>query len=197
MAGSYCLTEQRVSVILRNQRKLALQLAACPAIVLRAARMAKAARLPANHSRWLKRAGLGCAIFSFWLASACQTSCGTNNYQDPVPYVDGKKWTDENGDQVYESTALDGEWLDFPGGRTFRLVHNFGNPTIKDLRMQIAFSSTPMRGDKADVAFATGDVAVVEKVEPDALVIRNNTCSEQYIYVKITAPPPLAADAGE
>ena len=132
---------------------------------------------------------------SLWLTSACQTSCGTNNYKDPVYYVDGKTRT-EGDHQVYESTPINGEWLDFPGGRTFRLVHNFRNPNITTLTLQIAFSSTPMTGDAGDVAFATGDVAVVEKMEPNALVIRNNTCSEQYLYVKITAPPPLPGDAG-
>ncbi len=159
--------------------------------------MAKAAPFSANHSLWFKRAGFGCAVFSFWLTSACQTSCGTNNNKDPLPYVDGKKWTDVDGDQVYESTPLNGEWLDFPGGRTFRLIHNLHNPTIKGLTMQIAFSAVPMSGDAGDVAFATGDVAVVEKVEPDAIVVRNNTCSEQFLRVQIVAPPPLEADAGE
>ena len=157
--------------------------------------MAQKARRRALQTRMLRWVAIGCGSLSLWLTSACQTSCGTNNYKDPVLYVDGRTRT-EGDHQVYESTPINGEWLDFPGGRTFRLVHNFHNPNITTLTLQIAFSSTPMTGDAGDIAFATGDVAVVEKMEPNALVIRNNTCSEQFLYVKITAPPPQPDDAG-
>ena len=83
-----------------------------------------------------------------------------------------------------------GEWLDFPGNRRFLLVHNLHTPPeFTSVQMYIAFSSNPFPGDgdAGDVAPATGDVAVVEKMNSDELQIYNDTCSEQYIYVRIKA----------
>jgi hypothetical protein len=62
--------------------------------------------------------------------------------------------------------------------------------------MYVAFSSNPVSNDAGEVALASGAVAVVEKIDRDAIQIRNDTCSEQYLYVKITAPI-VDPDAGE
>jgi len=141
-----------------------------------------------------KLLGIGCAAFFFWLASACQTSCGINNHQEAVRYVDGQTYT-EGQFRVYESTPLNGEWLYFPGNRRFRLEHNLRTSNVSSLLMAVAFSSHPVSGDAGEFALATGDVAVVEKIDADSLQIRNDTCSEQYVYVKVTSPI-TAADAG-
>lgn len=149
-------------------------------------------------SRWFHSlVGVGSCISLFWLTSACQTSCANNNTQ-PIKYVDGKTTT--NGStRTYESTSWNGEWLDFPGNRRFLLVHNLHTPPeFTSVQMYIAFSSNPFPGDgdAGDVAPATGDVAVVEKMNSDELQIYNDTCSEQYIYVRIKADL-AAADAGQ
>jgi hypothetical protein len=122
-----------------------------------------------------------------WLASACQTSCGNGN-QQPVLYVDGKTHTDGSL-RVYETTPFDGEWLDFPSYRRFQLQHNLGTKDYTPV-LYIAFDNYPVPANSdagGDVAIASGDVAVIDDIEPNSLSIRNATCSEQYLYVKITA----------
>ena len=143
--------------------------------------------------RWLRSlAGVACGLATFWLTSACQTSCA-NNDQQPIRYVDGTTRT-VGTQRVYESTPFNGEWLHFPGNRRFLLTHTLGTTPYSSLMMFIAFDSHPISGDAGDVAIATGDVAVVERIEPDSLQIRNDTCSEQYLYVKATAE--IDPDAG-
>ena len=125
----------------------------------------------------------------FWLTTACQTSCGNSN-QQPLPYVDGITHTTTNGtEQIYETTPYDGEWLDFQSYRRFRLIHKL-ETTNYSIDARIAFSSNPVPKDSdasSDVAFASGDVVVVEQINADSLQVRNDTCSQQYLYVRLTA----------
>ena len=149
--------------------------------------------------RWFySLVSVGSCICLFWLTSACQTSCHNNNTQ-PIRYVDGRKLRSIST-QVYESTPFDGEWLDFQGGRRFLFQHNLNSFPYLSMTMYIAFSSNPIPadGDAGDVALATGDVAVVEKMNANQLQLYNDTCSEQYLYVRITAdlPQPDAGIAG-
>jgi len=144
-----------------------------------------------------RRVGIACAAFSFWLTSACQTSCGVNSNQAAVKYVDGKTHL-EGPLRIYESTPVHGEWLYFPGNRRFLLEHNL-HTTNYNTFMYVAFSSHPLPGDAAvdtagNAAVASGDVAIVEQVNEDSIQLRNDTCSEQYLYVKLTVP--VDSDAG-
>jgi hypothetical protein len=133
----------------------------------------------------------GC-LAVFWLTSACQTSCA-NNDQQPIKYVDGRTYV-RDSTRYYESTPWNGEWLHFPGNRRFLLHTGLGTTDYTNLAMFIAFDSHPINADAGDVAVATGDVAVVERIDADDLQLRNDTCSEQYLYVKIAAP--VDVDAG-
>jgi hypothetical protein len=137
-----------------------------------------------------------CGGFSiFWLTSACQTSCASSN-QQPIDYVDGKTHT-EGSLRIYETTPLNGEWLHFPSNRRFRFEHNLHTTSYTPV-IYVAFGSHPIPTDmdaSGDVAVATGDVAIIEQINPDSLMIRNDTCSEQYLYVKIIAPN-VTPDAG-
>ncbi len=151
---------------------------------------------PIRSARLGSVRSLACVCVSFlffWLTSACQTSCGNSN-QQPIKYVDGKTHV-EGTSRIYESTPYTGEWLDFPSYRRFQLVHNLCTVDYTPV-MYIAFSSNPAPNDAGgDVAIASGDVALIENLGPNSLQIVNDTCSEQYLYVRITAPV-MASDAG-
>src|ERR1700690_1669805 len=143
---------------------------------------------PCHKLRSLRALAVVCGSFLvFWLTSACQTSCGNSN-QQPIKYVDGKTHTTD-GQRIYETTPFDGEWLHFPSYRRFSLVHDLCTMDYTPF-MLIAFDShpIPLDGDAGDVAIASGDVAIVENVTPTTFQIRNDTCSEQYLYVRLTAP---------
>ena len=121
----------------------------------------------------------------FWLTSACQTSCGKSD-QQPVLYVDGKTHID-GSDRIYETTPRESEWLHFPSSRRFLLQHNLGTTDYAPL-IFIAFDSHPVTSisdASDDVAIASGDVAIIEKMGCNQMLIRNDTCSEQYLYVRL------------
>ena len=171
----------------------------CTPIMLRAIRMARSGTSERSVTKlWLRTVGgVGAGLLTLWLTNACQTSCN-NNHTGPISYVDGKITT-SGSTRTYESTPWDGEWLDFPGNRRFLLEHGLHiPPQFTSVQMYIAFNSNPIPtdGDAGDVAPATGDVAVVEKMTDTQLQIYNDTCSEQYIYVRIKGDIP-ESDAGQ
>lgn len=152
--------------------------------------------VPWHKLRSLRTLAVVCGSFSiFWLTSACQTSCGNSN-QQPIPYVDGKTHL-EGFLRIYETTPRDGEWLHFPSNRRFLLQHNLGTTDYNPLIL-IAFNSHPVASisdASDDVAIASGDVAIIEKVGCNQMLIRNDTCSEQYLYVRLNTSV-IAPDAG-
>lgn len=153
--------------------------------------------VPWHKLRTLRALAVVCGSFlMFWLTSACQTSCASGN-QQPIKYVDGKIRTDGSL-RIYETTPINGEWLHFPSNRRFLLMHKLETIDYTSMVVYVAFDSHPVPIDQdasADLAIATGDVAIIEQMKSDSLLIRNDTCSEQYLYVRITAPN-VTPDAG-
>jgi hypothetical protein len=83
----------------------------------------------------------------------------------------------------------------FPAARTITFQHGLGSvPTTPDI--MLAFS------DHGSLAPGSGNEDIVECMDDDVIQIKNNTCSEFYIWVAlqgsgIHAPPcPIDADGG-
>jgi hypothetical protein len=131
-------------------------------------------------------------LLSFCFASACRTSCGTGN-QTPIVYADGLR----NDSHTYESTAYEGEWLHYPSQRRFEFPHNLGT-TNYQIQAFVAFSARPVASDGlsiSDIAVASGDILVIEQKTENTLRVRNDTCSEEYLHIRVTADP-TDTDAG-
>jgi hypothetical protein len=109
-----------------------------------------------------------------------------------VTYRDGITSADQH---TYESTRYDGEWLHYPANRRFEFPHKLGS-TNYDIQAFVAFSSRPnVNGGngRSDIAVAAGDIMVIERKTQDSLIVRNDTCSEEFLYVRLVAYP---SDAG-
>jgi hypothetical protein len=133
-------------------------------------------------------AGLSC----FCLASACDTSCASGN-QPLITYRDGVTSADQ---RTYESTPYDGEWLHYPANRRFEFPHHL-NTANYDIQAFVAFGSHPDVADgsgRSNIAVAAGDILVIEGKTATSLVVRNDTCSEEFLYVRLVATSP--SDAG-
>lgn|GEM_PF-2093264 len=124
--------------------------------------------------------------------SGCQTSCAAGN-QEVIRYSEGI-----NADSLtYESTPYTGEWLHYPSNRRFVFPHKLGTADY-EVQAFIAFNSRPVGADGSsvsDIAIAAGAILIVEQKTEELLQIRNDTCSEQYLYVKLYAHPS-ESDAG-
>lgn len=99
---------------------------------------------------------------------------------------------------TYETTAYDGEWLHFPSNRRFDFKHNLGTTNYSIAASYVSFSSRPVPADgesATDISQAAGDMMIIEKRDANDLVVRNDTCSELYLYLKLRTDMNLP-DAG-
>ncbi len=141
-----------------------------------------------------RRRGLSIRVLAvaLWLvpafgitSSGCETSCGEKG-GDPVLYTEGSL-EEIDGRRVYSTTSFDGVWLHFPSERQFRLRHNLGTEDYTPVAY-VALQPNPAESeDSGEFAHAAGNEAVFESITADELVVRNATCSEFYLLVRIEA----------
>lgn len=113
-------------------------------------------------------------------------ACDTTN-QAPIEYREGI--TTEAGPLwIYESTAVNDDWLHFPPGRIYDLFHGLpGIPQTWDADVSFKSRLDP-GGDSGtsqnpnNAAPAAGNQVVVDaKWGPNIVRIRNDTCAEVYV----------------
>jgi hypothetical protein len=105
---------------------------------------------------------------------------------------------------TWESNALDGPWLDFPGQRTwvFEMRDLGGRAPEKNI---LAYISAAELGGSS-FAVASGNLAELIAAGPGRLVVRNGVCADYFLRLVVEAapnppdpeatPPPPADDAG-
>jgi hypothetical protein len=123
---------------------------------------------------------------------ACGAQCDKDPNEPPVVFKDG---TTDQAAHVYMSSPnvrdpFAGPWLDFPPGRTYRFPHHLGG-VPRDEVVWFAFSPNP-----TSWVTAAGNQATFERGPPDSVDLRNDTCSDVFIMVKLADPSIVARDAG-
>src|SRR5262245_58908315 len=107
--------------------------------------------------RWLL-----CTAFAGGLALGCSPPCSTST-SEAVTYDGG---TTAGG--VYESSAIDGQYLHFPGGRRYSLRHELGvKPQI--VNIYVAFEEFPLKEN--NISEASGNQAVIEIVDSEVVQV--------------------------
>ena len=126
------------------------------------------------------------------LLSACGT-CDTRG-QQPIEYRGGESHT--AGDLPwpwYETSAAGGEYLHFPAGRRFDLMHGLGR-TPEKFTSYVSFQRVPGSEDDSgeentgNFAEAAGNMVVYECLDEERVRVRNDTCAEFYLRVVLEAP---------
>lgn len=135
-------------------------------------------------------------------ATACGSQCDRHPDEAPVNFTAGR--VDQSA-HVYMSSPdaehpFVGPWLDFPPGRTYRFEHHLGGYP-RDVRVWFAFSPNPVplpNGTGAASGFVpgAGNQATFQYVDADHVDIRNDTCSDVFIMVRIADPILASSDAG-
>jgi hypothetical protein len=124
-------------------------------------------------------------------ASGCG-SCKTRG-QEPVEFREAEP-TDDG--LYYETSEPFGEYLHFPPGRTFDLIHGLiGTPST--VTSYIAFKRTIEQGDEGNTgnyAESAGNQVVVECQDVERVRVRNDTCAELYLRVVLEANPNLSQE---
>ena len=120
-------------------------------------------------------------------ATGC-IGCKTRG-QAPVEFRDGKPIDEER--TVYETSAAFGEYLHFPPGRTYDLIHGLVNtPHVID--SYIAFKRVIEQGDEGQTgnyAEGAGNLMVVECQDMERVRVRNDSCADLYLRVVLEASP--------
>lgn len=131
--------------------------------------------------RWLLLAAVASSV-----VFGCSPPCETSD-TEAVTYDGG---TTANG--VYESSAIDGQYLHFPGGRRYALRHGLGTkPQLVDV--YVAFEEYPLKQN--NISPAAGNQAVIEVVDTEIVQLRNDTCDDLYLRVVASGSSPTDAGA--
>jgi hypothetical protein len=126
------------------------------------------------------------------LAAGCG-SCDTGG-QTPIEYRGGKNNLVEGepppDTRVYETSEPFGEYLHFPAGRRYDLIHGLGVAPRAPLAF-LSFERIPGEASKDDntgnFAQASGNQFVVECIDEERVRVRNDTCAEGYLRVELIA----------
>ena len=133
-------------------------------------------------------AWLSCLALLF-AASGCG-SCKTRG-QEPIEYRDADP-TDDG--LYYETSAAFGEYLHFPPGRTYDLIHGLVTAPY-EVTSFIAFNREIKQGgdgNTGNYAESAGNQVVVECQDTERVRVRNDTCAEFYLRVILKANPELS-----
>jgi hypothetical protein len=134
------------------------------------------------------RQALSVAAFGAFIAAvtACSPPCQTAD-TDPVRFKDGK--ADPSGTN-YESSAMSGPYLHFPGGRRYQLEHH--------LKRAPFVVQTYLSFDESGGSFSesAGNQTVIDFVDDQIIQVRNDTCAEFWLRVTAIASDEAIGDAG-
>ncbi len=112
------------------------------------------------------------------LLSGC--GCGKENDRTVV-FADGLVVGNE-----YQSSAVEGPWLHFPGGRRYHLIHFLGAAPTR-YEAYLAFEEY----DPSEFTIGTGNSARFREVNDEYLVVENDTCAGFYLRVVASIPGSL------
>lgn len=110
----------------------------------------------------------------------CKTQCGATD-ETPVLYADGLVTPTASG-QIYMTTPYDGTWLHFPSQRRFILRHHLGTSSYS-VDIYLSFHSRPL--EKGGLSEPAGNEAIIERLDEHEIVVRNDTCAEFYLLVRL------------
>ena len=138
------------------------------------------------------RAARGVWLASFLLTAGCGKLCDRDPNEPPVSYADGTVVNAGTPDATYETSGWPGPYLAFPPGRTYRITHGLGACPIK-VDGYFAFDVLPVAGSNAGKQPSGsvpggGNQFTIERVTPDTLDVRNDTCSD--VRLRIVASDP-------
>lgn len=138
------------------------------------------------------------AVLAVALSAIALPNCGSqcDRHPDEPPVVFSEGVADPSA-HVYMSSPdaenpWNGPWLDFPPGRTYRFVHHLGG-VPRDIQVWFAFNPQPLKasqgaGSSSGATWAAGNQGTLQEATADHVDIRNDTCSEVYVFVRIAEP---------
>jgi len=116
----------------------------------------------------------GGVLVALW-TTACGTTCDREGDHEDIPFEGGS--VNASG-TVYETSDWTGPLLHFPAGRRYLLdVHGLrSRPEL--VNTYVAFEERP-----DNLSESAGNQVVIEAVDTEVVVVRNDTCAEFFLRV--------------
>lgn len=115
-------------------------------------------------------------------ASTCDVSPESN---PPADYRGGGLVETEDGAKIYETSAADGQHLNFSAGTQYRIYHQLG---ARPLLVQpwVSFSSTGIKG--GNEAPPAGNMTEILDINDEFILIRNDSCGDYWLRLVAAHP---------
>lgn len=156
------------------------------------------------------------AVAAAFAAPAFTTACTTHQCDSDFVNIDQAtdasvgelEMLDDAGLALWESSPVDGTWIDYPGQRTYFFSLP---PFFTPLQPPVALVSTnPAPNEPGDgggnYTLAAGQLAVFGPFVNGGFLVSNQSCAEYYLYISVLGtyappapapPPPDDAGAGD
>ncbi len=136
---------------------------------------------------WADLALTGALALAISLVGGCDaTSCDTAPESNPPSdFKDGQLVTSSDGTVVFQTSAPDGQHLNFSAGTQYRVYHRLeGRPLL--VQPWVSFSSTGTKG--GNEAVPAGNMTEILDVNDQFIQIRNNSCGDYWLRLVATHP---------
>jgi hypothetical protein len=102
---------------------------------------------------------------------------------------------------LWESTPVDGIWLDFPKQRAWIFdLHDLGGRVPQVIVPYVSAQADPNHEPGANFTIAAGNLAEISGVQNDQVIIHNGTCADYFLRLTVEAAPrattPSTTDSG-
>lgn len=91
---------------------------------------------------------------------------------------------------LYESSPIDGVWLDFPKQRAWIFdLHDLGDRVPQVITPYVSAQADPNHEPGGNFAVAAGNLAEISGVTKGQVVVHNGTCADYFLRVTVQAAP--------
>jgi hypothetical protein len=102
---------------------------------------------------------------------------------------------------LWESTPIDGVWLDFPKQRAWIFdLHDLGDRVPQVIVPYVSAQADPNHEPGGNFTIAAGNLAEISGVQNDQVIIHNGTCADYFLRLTVEAAPrattPSTPDSG-
>ena len=90
----------------------------------------------------------------------------------------------------WESTPIDGKWIDFPKARFWIFdLKDLGDRVPVDIHPYVSAQPDPNHDEGGNFAIAAGNLAEISQVDKGRVVIHNGTCADYSMRLYVRAAP--------
>jgi hypothetical protein len=115
-------------------------------------------------------------------ASTCDVSPESN---PPADYRGGGLVETQDGAKIYETSAADGQHLNFSAGTQYRIYHQLGTRPLL-VQPWVSFSSTGVKG--GNEAPPAGNMTEILDINDEFILIRNDSCGDYWLRLVAAHP---------